>query len=172
MSLRHSHLILLAFGLTISGCSKNSSSNSSTGTGGTAAAAGTSGRLGTGGVNAAAAGSGAAAGAGAANMPNAQCLAGANHMNVPCENCSCTPDAMGGCLDELTACQGASDAMSAMLCGAIIDCATKNKCTGNACITPCMTEITAAAGYMMAAPLTAATNVGTCSMNKCGSVCP
>jgi hypothetical protein len=35
-----------------------------------------------------------------------------------------------------------------------------------------MAEISAAAGYMSGAPLTAATNVGNCSMMKCSAVCP
>ena len=75
-------------------------------------------------------------------------------------------------MNELMACQGASDPMSAMLCGAIIDCATTNMCSGMACATPCMAEITPALSYMMAAPLLAAQAVGACTEMNCASVCP
>jgi hypothetical protein len=177
----HFACLVCVLALTLAGCKKSDSSTSSTGTGGSAALPGTTGGHAGGTVAASAgttgatgtAGSTGSAGAGAAaGMTTAQCLAGGNHMNPACQSCSCMPDAMNGCLDELSKCQGASDAMSATLCGAIIDCATMNKCTGTACVTPCMTQITAAAGYMGGAPLTAATAVGTCSMMKCGTVCP
>src|SRR5690349_4743120 len=46
-----------------------------------------------------------------ANMPDATCISMANHMNMACENCGCTPNAMNGCLTELMECQGAADAM-------------------------------------------------------------
>jgi hypothetical protein len=48
----------------------------------------------------------------------------------------------------------------------------KNNVSGNACATPCMSEVSAALMYMSSAPLTAATNLGNCSTMKCASVCP
>lgn len=111
-----------------------------------------------------------AAGMAAPNMPDAMCIAMAS-AETPCSRCACTPNAMGGCLDELNACQGSMDDMHNMLCGAIIACAEANNCSGAACVTPCMAEITAASGYMMAAPLTAAMAVGSCTGMSCGSAC-
>jgi hypothetical protein len=154
---------------------KKSDSGGGTGTGGAAPGSSTGGTVGvaTGGTTGgtAATGGGAGMSAAPANMPDPTCKAMPTMTAPACQNCSCTPDAMGGCLTELMACQGATDAMSAMLCKAVIDCCVMNKVTGAACLTPCMSQITAASGYMSGAPLTAATNVGNCSMMKCGSVC-
>jgi hypothetical protein len=172
--------------LALAACAKsanNSNGGNTSGTGGTAAGTGGATGVGTGGATAAGTGGATAAGTGgttaggagmgaAANMPNAMCKAGASGMNPACDNCACTPDAMNGCLDELTACEGSSDMMVNKLCKAILDCATKNKCSGNACLMPCMTEITAASQYTTGDALGPATNVGTCTMMKCGSVCP
>lgn len=107
----------------------------------------------------------------APNMPDTACMGMPSTSAPECQACSCTPNAMGGCLDELTACQGNADAMAAQLCGAVIDCCVANGVSGTECLTPCMTEIAAAAGYMGGGPLTAATAVGDCSAMSCGSVC-
>src|SRR5690349_24197408 len=87
-----------------------------TAAGSTAAGSTAAGTMATAGTTAGAAGMSSAP----ANMPDATCMSMGNHMNPACENCGCTPNAMNGCLTELMACQGAADAMSAMLCGAII----------------------------------------------------
>jgi hypothetical protein len=107
-------------------------------------------------------------------MPDMACATRAGTANVPCSNCACTPSASmpGGCLNELMACEMNADAMFSSLCSAVVACARMNRCVGAGCLTPCMSQITAASGYMMSAPLTAATAVGTCSMMKCPGVCP
>jgi hypothetical protein len=106
-----------------------------------------------------------------ANMPNAMCLMGATGAMPMCDACACTPNAMNGCLEQLTACAGAADANDAMLCKAIIDCASMNNCTGAACLSPCMTQISAAT--MMGTNAVAnATAVGDCTSTKCMAVCP
>jgi hypothetical protein len=142
-----------------------------TGTGGTAAATGgmTGGAAGT----TAGAGGMAAGGMAPGDMPNATCLMATPGM--ACDRCACTPNAMNGCLEELTACEGGADMMGNMLCKAIIDCANKNKCSGQACTTPCMTEISAAISYMgtaMPAPLAGAMAVGACTSMRCKGACP
>jgi hypothetical protein len=159
-----------------SACGGDDEGDGDSGGGGAGAAAPRAGAgAGGGGAGMAAAGMGGAGmGAGgmgsAPNMPDAMCLSMAS-AETPCSRCACTPNAMGGCLDELSACQGSTDAMAAMLCGAIIACAEENGCSGAACVTPCMAEITAASGYMMGAPLTAATAVGTCTGMSCDGAC-
>lgn len=139
------------------------------------------GAAGVGAAGAGAAGAGAA-GTGAAgmgtpgtapNMPDATCLSMAGTDNPSCSACACTPNAAGGCLDQITACQGSADPMLNMLCSAIIACARANGCTGQACLQPCMAEITAGFQYMQAAPTTAATAVGDCTSTSCAAAgCP
>jgi len=159
----------LAFALTAAGCDI---SNKASGGGFPGSGAGGSGTAGAG-------AGGAAGGVPVANMPDAMCAMRAGSTNLPCSNCACTANASvpGGCLTELMNCQMNADAMFSTLCGAIIDCARMNRCSGMTCTTPCMAQIAAALPYtppggMMAAALTAATAVGTCTDMKCPGVCP
>jgi hypothetical protein len=148
-------------GAKAAGASGGGAAGTTTGTGGATTAGGS------GGSSAGGAGMGMAA-----NMPDATCKAGASGINAACDNCSCTPDAMGGCLTEIAACQGSTDMMTAMLCKALVDCCVKNNVTGMACATPCMNEVSAAFMYMSGAPVNAATALGNCSSMKCAAVCP
>jgi hypothetical protein len=118
------------------------------------------------------AGTGGAAGGGAPNMPDAACMAAAGADNPACSACACTPNALGGCLNEVTACQMGADAMANQLCGAILTCARMNNCTGEACITPCMSQIFAAISYMGGIATMNASTVGMCTATSCAAVCP
>ncbi len=168
---------MCALALVFGGCKKSSDNNTAAtggtgvGTGGTGVATGGTG-VATGGTGVATGGTTGGAGAAAPNMPDPTCKMGANGTNPACDNCACTPDAMGGCLDELVACEGTMDPMANMLCKAIADCASTNKCSGTACTTPCMTQINAAINYMGGAPVNAVTLLGQCTAASCGSVCP
>lgn len=119
------------------------------------------------------AGAGAAGtGTTAPNMPDAACMAAAGPNSPACSACACTPNALGGCLDQVNACQNGADAMANMLCGAILTCARTNNCTGTGCVTPCMSQVVAGATYMGGAPTTAASAVGMCTSTSCAAVCP
>lgn len=67
-----------------------------------------------------------------------------------CVACTCTPNAMGGCLDEYKRCFNNADAMYTTLCSAVITCGLAKKCSGAGCYTAanCMAEIDAASTYM------------------------
>lgn len=117
--------------------------------------------------------------------PEATCGMAYMQPNMDCHDCTCTPNAMGGCLDEAKACLQATDPEFKMLCTAVVNCAIAKKCTGSACYTGgCMAEITAAAMYMggsitscdasMAAtnPCGASAALSACQMKPmCSDVC-
>jgi hypothetical protein len=119
--------------------------------------------------------------------PDAMCSAAYMQPNVDCHDCTCTPNAMGGCLDEAKACLQNPDPEFKMLCTAVVNCAVAKKCTGMACFAPttCMNELTAAGSYMggsaascadasMAAtnPCAAAVAIASCQMKPmCSDVC-
>jgi hypothetical protein len=92
-----------------------------------------------------------------------------------CLDCVCTPNAMGGCLEEVSNCQEGPDPMSNELCAAVIACARANFCTGATCLTPCMAEIAAASAYVqedgVTTALTWASNTGTCTVAACPGSC-
>lgn len=165
--------VVLALAACKSGDDDDSGNTGTGGTGATATGTGGMAATGTGGTTTAGTGgmSGGAAGMGsgaAPNMPNAMCLA--TTMMMPCDQCACTPSAMGGCLDELTTCAtDMSAATAGTACKALIDCAGKNNCNGNSCLMPCMAEISAAS--MAGNALTNAMAVGACTSTKCMAVC-
>ena len=92
-------------------------------------------------------------------MPDAACVAAFAEPRMDCQACTCTPNAMDGCLDEVNRCFNNADAQFSMLCSAVVNCAVAKGCSGTACYTAanCMAEIDAAAGYMGG-------SVATCSM--------
>jgi hypothetical protein len=86
---------------------------------------------------------------------------------------------MGGCLDELKACEMSSDSMANMICKAVIDCCKMNNLNNTTCPTSpmCTTQLTALIGYTpdggMAGSLAALSSaVGSCSAMKCAGACP
>lgn len=84
-------------------------------------------------------------------MPDATCAMDYMHPKKDCKDCTCTPNAMGGCVDEFNRCFHNTDAMFSTLCTAVVNCALAKKCSGVACFTapnPCMAELDAAAMYM------------------------
>ncbi len=119
--------------------------------------------------------------------PDQACVAAYTQPNADCQACACTPDAMGGCLDEFNRCFNNPDPQFTTLCSAVINCATAKKCSGAACYTAdlCMAEIDAAGAYMGgsvatcamvdmadANPCAASSVFGTCTgMTMCATVC-
>jgi hypothetical protein len=101
--------------------------------------------------------------------PDAMCGTAYMQPNVDCHDCTCTANAMGGCLDEAKACLQNPDPEFKMLCTAVVNCAIAKKCTGTACFTGgCMAEITAAAMYK-GGSLPASCDASMAAMNPCGA---
>jgi hypothetical protein len=101
--------------------------------------------------------------------PDMACMPLYTTPKADCRDCTCTPDAMGGCLDEAKACLANPDPMFKMLCTAVVNCAVMKNCTGAACYTGgCMAEITNAAMYMGGA-FPAGCDMGMAATNPCGA---
>jgi hypothetical protein len=119
--------------------------------------------------------------------PDATCGAAYMQPNMDCHDCTCTPNAMGGCLDEANNCLNNTDPTFKMLCTAVVNCAVMKKCSGTACYTAanCMMEIDAAGGFMggsvascqmpmmaMTNPCAASVALATCQMSSmCTDAC-
>ena len=102
-------------------------------------------------------------------MPDAMCAMSYMQPNKTCQDCVCTPTAMGGCLDALNTCLNNTDAMFSTLCKAIVDCSIAKKCSGAGCATAdkCLAEIGAAGSYMGGMPATSCTGAG--DSNPCAA---
>jgi hypothetical protein len=83
-------------------------------------------------------------------MPDATCMTAFTQPKAECQACTCTPNAMGGCLDQINACLNNADPTFKMLCTAVVNCAVMKSCAAAACYTAanCMAEIDAASMYM------------------------
>lgn len=120
-------------------------------------------------------------------MPDMTCAMQSMNPKKDCKDCTCTPNAMGGCLDEFNMCFNNQDAAFSAACSAFATCSVTKPCTGSTCVTanPCAAEMTAAATYMggslamctpdMAAmnPCAAAAALSACTnkTSMCASAC-
>ena len=107
-------------------------------------------------------------------MPDAMCVAAYMQPKVDCQMCGCTPNALGGCLDEVNNCLNNADPMFASLCSAVVNCAIEKKCAGTACYTNpapnnCMAEIDAAAAFTAGGTAATACPAAMAMENPCGA---
>jgi hypothetical protein len=115
-----------------------------------------------------------------------RCLA--EQASSACQRCSCEK-----CTGEYLACRSGQSADANRLCSAVIDCAERTHCTGDACYCgpagppcafpgPCQNEIAAASGTLEplliraasrdpATPVGHASAVDMCRVSQCRDVC-
>ncbi|MDD9938825.1 MAG: hypothetical protein OXT09_34875 [Myxococcales bacterium] len=109
-------------------------------------------------------------------MPDPACMAVNSDMNAACAACTCSPNAMGGCSEQVVTCSGDP------LCQAVFECSNVNMCNGSACYTGgCMAEIDTASGgdplnncdaTMPASSACAAAGaISACKAESCAAAC-
>jgi hypothetical protein len=83
-------------------------------------------------------------------MPDPACMMTYENPNVPtCEECLCSPNSTGGCLEQFQACANNADPGFNEACLAVVNCAVEKSCSGAACYVAegCMAEIDAASAF-------------------------